>query len=314
MIAAPCPCFVCELSTGASVADLKRIVAVTNKPSVRGSYSERSTPMKIVIHFRNTVKNARSLPAFRINDLRIYERETLGLYGLSGEQIETLVNLMTGVFCPEEGLVKIFGTTSRELEDESWFQFLENFGIYNPEHLLEEGSSVGENVAAPYRTRTESMEEPHLSASVLRLANLVELSITDLSRIMEEAGPAIRIKTRVARAVANRPSVVLLFNPTEGLSYEMGQLLLSLLKRTRRKLKYTLVAMTSDLWLLERIANRVVFLNSLEGTFVENRLRGWYHTIFPFLKPSALQLFQLSESVLRHGKIIKAAEERSGKY
>ncbi len=269
---------------------------------------------QIVIHFQNTVKNVRGSPSFRINDLRIFQKETLGVFGLPGEQMEILMNLMTGVFYPEEGLIRIFGTNSRDLEEESWFQFFENFGIYNPEHLLEEEASVGENVAAPYRTSKESMEEPRLSASVLRLANLVGLTITDLSRLMGEASPALRIKTRMARALAHRPSVVLLCNPTEGLSFHLTEQLHDLIKRTRRKLKYTLVAMSSDIGLLEKIATRVIFLNPPEGTFVENRLRGWYHTFFPFLKPSTLQLFELSKSVLQHGKIITAAEERLGRH
>jgi ABC-type transporter Mla maintaining outer membrane lipid asymmetry ATPase subunit MlaF len=253
--------------------------------------------MKTAIHFQDAVKTVRGLPIFRINDLRVFEKEALGIYGLPEEYIEILVNQLTGAFCSEEGSVTILGTDSREVEGESWFQFLENFGIYNPYHLFEEGASIGENVAALYRLRNESMEEPHLSASVLRLANLVQLTITDLSKMMGEASPLLRMKTRLARALAYHPGVVVLCNPVEDLSFELTQHFTDLIRRTRRKMKYTLVALTSNVWFLEQIVDRVVFLNPLEGTFVENRLRGWYHKLLPFLKPSPSELLQLSRNV-----------------
>ena len=264
--------------------------------------------MKTAIHFQGTVKNLRGLPIFRIHNLRIYEREALGFYGLPEEYADILVNQMTGASCPEIGTVSILGTDSRGIEEESWFQFLENFGIYNLHNVFEEGASIGENIAALCRLRNESMEEPQLSAAVLRLANLVQLTIADLSKLIAEASPLLRMKTRLARALAYQPAVVVLCNPTEETSFELTQKFTDLIKRTRRKLKYTLVIFTSDIWLLEQVGHRIIFLNPLEGTFVENRLRRWYHKLFPFLKPSRSQLLDLSKNVLQHRRMIRATE------
>lgn len=269
--------------------------------------------MKTAIHFHNTVKNVHGLPIFRILDLQIYEKETLGVYGLSDEQIELLINQMTGASPPEEGAIRILGRNSQDIEEESWFQFLENFGIYSPHSVLEETASIGENVAALYRLKAESREEPNLSASVLRLANLVQLTITDLSRMTTETSPVLRMKTRLAKTLAYHPPVVVLCNPTEGFPVHLTQQFTELIKRTRRKLNFTLVVLTSDIWLLQQLANRIIFLNPLEGTFVENKLRGWYHKFLPFLKPSASQLSQLSKSVLQHSRTIQATEEKIGK-
>jgi len=116
------------------------------------------------------------------------------------------------------------------------------------------------------------------------------------------------MKTRLARALAYHPTVVVLCNPTDQMDADGIDLFINLIKRTRKKLKYTLIVFTSDILLLEEIADRIVFLDPFEGTFIENRLRGWYHHFFPFLKPSTSQLMQLSLDVTRHSRIIRAAQ------
>lgn len=270
--------------------------------------------MKSAIHFQNAIKNVHGVPVFHVQDLLIRDNETLGIYGLPEEYIEVFLNLMTGAFCPEEGSVTILGRDSREVEEESWFEFVENFGIYNPQTSLDEASSIGENVAALYRLRNDSMEEPNLSASVLRLSNLVQLTIADLSKMMAKANPMLRMKTRLARALAYHPSVVVLCNPTKPFVPELSDLFIDLIKRTRRRLKYTLIAFTSDLWFLEQISDRIIFLDPIAGTFIENCLRGWYHKFLPFLKPSTSQLLQLSVDVAHHGRITRAAQQNIGKH
>jgi ABC-type transporter Mla maintaining outer membrane lipid asymmetry ATPase subunit MlaF len=158
------------------------------------------------------------------------------------------------------------------------------------------------------------MEEPNLSAAVLRLANLVQLTIADLSRMMSQSNRMQRLKTRLARALAYHPSVVALCNPTDEMEPETIPLFIDLIKRTRKKLKYTLIIFTSDAFFLEEIANRIIFLDPAEGVFIENRLRGWYHRFFPFLKPSTSQVMQLSMDVAEHNRIIRAARHNIGKH
>ena len=95
------------------------------------------------------------------------------------------------------GSLTILGKNTRRMDERSWFQFVEKLGIYNSQPVFQESASIGENVASLYRMRSDLMEEPQLSASVLSLANLVQLSITDLSRQMSEATPVQRMKVRI---------------------------------------------------------------------------------------------------------------------
>ena len=265
--------------------------------------------MTIAIHFKKVVKVVRSAPLLRIDDIRIHKGECMAFYGLSKEYSEIITNLMTGASIPDEGSVQLLGTDSREISDDRvWFRFLENFGIFSSKPVFQESASIGENLATLFRIRNDSIEEPQLSACVLHLANLVQLTITDLSKMMSETTPLLRTKVRLARAVVYHPKVVVMCDPTSGLPTDTAQKLYELIRRTRRKLGYTLVFFTSDVWLLRQLAQRVLLLNPQEGSFVENRLRQWYHNLFSFLDPAPAQLLQLSRDIRQHSRILKGTE------
>jgi ABC-type methionine transport system ATPase subunit len=269
--------------------------------------------MKTVVHFQNAFRSLRSGAVIRISDLKIQERESVAFYGLLPEHIETLVNQISGVHELEEGNLTILGKNTRRMDERSWFQFFEKLGIYNSQPVFQESASIGENVASLYRVRNDLMEEPQLSASVLALANLVQLSITDLSKQMSEATPVQRMKVRMSRALAYSPALLIICD-SENAQPEVTSKLAELIRKARRKLKLTLILFSSDLWLIEQLAERVVFLNPNDGQFVENQLRWWYHKLLPFLKPSPAQLLQLSFHAMQHSWIMKDSEERIKKH
>jgi len=256
--------------------------------------------MKTAIHFHRVLKMAGGNPVLRIQDLKIFERECVAFYGLSGDLIEIINNQITCVYPPDRGTVYIFGKDSRQIAEKSWFEFVGEFGIYLSSSPLLENASIGENLAVMYRGKEPSLQEPRLSASVLRLANLVQLTITDLSKITHEASSLLRMKARLARSLAMNPKILILRNPTENLLHEDAQRFLELLNIAKRKLKFTIVLFSSDRWLLQELARRVIFLNAETGDIVENRLRGWYHYVLPFLKPARATLIQLSRNISKH--------------
>ncbi|HSE41105.1 MAG TPA: ATP-binding cassette domain-containing protein, partial [Acidobacteriota bacterium] len=224
--------------------------------------------------------------------------------------IDTLVNQISGVHELKEGSLTILGKNTRRMDERSWFQFVEKLGIYNSQPVFQESASIGENVASLYRVRNDLMEEPQLSASVLSLANLVQLSITDLSRQMSEASPVQRMKVRLSRALAYSPLLLIVCDSDQRHNAEVTQTLSDLIRKARRKLKLTLILFSSDLWLIEQLADRAVFLNPNDGQFIENQLRGWYHKLLPFLKPSPAQLLQLPFHAMQHSLVMRESEER----
>jgi phospholipid/cholesterol/gamma-HCH transport system ATP-binding protein len=265
---------------------------------------------KIAVHFRNLTKRISGPVLLRINDLAVFERETIGFYGLPREQVEIILNHLTGVYDPDEGTLDLFGANSRQMDERNWFRYIEGVGIYSGELPFRENASVGENLTQVIRKQDEEMDDSVLSASVLRLADLVQLNITDLSRTTSEASSVVRMKVQLARALVFRPRILVLCDPTEETTTQARRHFVELVRRARRKLRFTVVLFSSDVRILEQLADRVVFLNPYDGIFVETQLRRWYHRLLPFLEPAPAQILQLSLNALHHGRIIRESEIR----
>src|SRR5687767_9094771 len=120
-------------------------------------------------------------PAVCIDDLQIYDKECVAFYGLPEEIAEIITNQITAAYSPEEGNVYLYGTDSREILDATWFDYIGHFGIYSSITPFQENASAGENIARLLRSQDPSIDEPQLSSAVLHIANLVQLTITDLS-------------------------------------------------------------------------------------------------------------------------------------
>ncbi len=271
--------------------------------------------MRTAIQFHNAVKRIHRNKVLCVESLKIYERESASFYGLPGDYVEGMVKQMTGTFLPDKGSVSVLGTNSREITDENvWFRLIQNIGIYNTLPLFQESSSIGENIATLYRARNGSLDEHRLSSEVLKLSNLVQLTITDLAKMMSDATPAQRMKVRLSRAIAYRPKMVILCDPTADLPPSVAQQFAGLVKRAKRKLGFTLVLFTSDLWILQRLADRVFFLNPEDGFFIENQLRGWYHKLFPFMDPAPSQLLRLWRDALHYSSMHRTAEQGIEKH
>jgi phospholipid/cholesterol/gamma-HCH transport system ATP-binding protein len=257
--------------------------------------------MKTAISFQQSIKMLHGAPAVCIDDLQIYDRECVAFYELTEEVAEIITNQVTGAYSPEEGNVYLFGTDSRQMADSNWFDYIGQFAIHRNSTPFRDAASIGENIAMLFRSRIPGIEEPRLSSAVLSVANLVQLTITDLSRTVGDAGSLLRIKAQLARTLAFKPRLIVFYEPSEDLSYGTTRKLIELIRRTRRKLKYTAVLFTSDVRLLQELADRVLFLNPLTGVVVENQLREWYHNVLPFLQPSPSKLLQLARNILQYG-------------
>lgn len=265
---------------------------------------------RAAVHFKNLSKLIRGRVLLKIYDLVIYEREAIAFHGLTHRLMDAVLNHLTGVCDPDEGAVEVFGLNNRQLDEKNWFEYIEEVGVYHAAWPFDEAVSVGENLAMIYRKTDEPVDESQLSASVLHLANMVQLSITDMSRLMSDASSVVRMKVQFGRAIGYSPKMVVLCEPTENMTTPTKHQFVELLRRARRKMKFTLVLFSSDIWLLEQLADRVVFLNPTEGVFVENQLRGWYHRLLPFLKPAPDRVLQLSMEALQHGRVIRETELR----
>ncbi|MGE0555861.1 MAG: ABC transporter ATP-binding protein [Gemmatimonadales bacterium] len=207
--------------------------------------------------------NGKVVPAVRGVSLRIAAGEYLAIVGPSGSGKSTLLQLLGGIDTPTAGSVRIMGTELATLSDGELTRLrLHRVGfIFQRFHLL------------PVLTARENVELPMAEAGVpsrergararellayVGLADRAEHRATQLS-----GGEMQRVA--VARALANRPALILADEPTGELDARTGEQILDLFDRLAAD-GVTLAVVTHD----ERLAARAHrTLHLLDGREVE---------------------------------------------
>ena len=234
----------------------------------------------------------------RVEDFCVKKHECVGVYGLEPRERELLIHLATGTAGFAEGTITVFGRDTRELDEPSWFDLMALVGICDTPRFNED-VSIGMNLAAGLtRAADTPLREPKLSSRVLAIANVLELTIMELASHSNTASPTLQFKAALGGVISHHPQ--LLFFDDRETHPEVRQILPRLLRRLRSKCNLTIVLFTNDLQLLSQLANRVVFVNTGTGSSIEMRMRGWYHTLFPFLPLSASRQQDLATAAERY--------------
>jgi len=203
--------------------------------------------------------------------LSVYRGEIFGIIGLSGAGKSTLIRCMNMLESPSSG--NIFfdsGTTEPNLVDITELSFgqlsnlRKNIGmIFQGFNLLNQRTVI-KNVYLP-------LEIAHNKNDITKQYAQNLLDLVGLSD-KQNAYPSMlsggqKQRVAIARALANRPKVLLCDEPTSALDPETTKGILALLKEINRELGITVVIITHEMSVIERICNRVAILD--KGVVVE---------------------------------------------
>ncbi len=183
-------------------------------------------------------------------DLEIYEGEIVSIVGSSGAGKSTLLHILGGLDKPTEGEVYWGEKNISELNDENLARLrTKEVGfVFQFHHLLPEFTAL-ENVAMPQMILGKTLTAAQNSAkSVLPLVGLAERSNHKPSEL--SGGEQQRIA--IARAIVNKPKVVLADEPTGNLDSATSEELFALIQSLNKENKQTFVIATHN----ENLAKR----------------------------------------------------------
>lgn len=188
-------------------------------------------------------------------DLRVLHGELVAVRGRSGSGKTTLLNLIGGLDRPTRGHVTVDGQPVSELGEEGLVRLrrytvafiFQSFGLIP---IL----SAAENVEVPLRLI--SAQARVRNERVRELLDLVGLGDRARHRPYELSGGEQQ-RVAVARALANRPRLLLADEPTGQLDLQTGRAIMSLLHSVVRTEGVTAMVATHDPMLLD-IADRVL--------------------------------------------------------
>ena len=201
--------------------------------------------------------------------LTIEPGEFVALLGQSGSGKSTLLNLLAGLDRPTSGSVLVHGRDLAKLSSEELAGYRQNeVGmVFQAFHLIA-SMTTAENVELPMRfaevNRTERAQRSRESLERVGLDNRLEHRPSELS-----GGEQQRVS--LARALANKPSLLLADEPTGNLDSRTGEDILNLIRDLSLSLGMTVVMVTHERALAERFAERLIFM--ADGRLVNEEVR-----------------------------------------
>ena len=191
-------------------------------------------------------------------DLEIRQGETLAILGPSGSGKSTILRTMIGLLEPTGGEVFIKGEHVNELDEDGWNSLRQKMGMVFQYSALFDFLTVGENVAFGLRQHTDKAED-EIQGIVDEMLELVGLPHAKEQYPAELSG-GMKKRVGLARAIANRPEIVLYDEPTAGLDPIMSNNISRLIRKTQEQLQVTSVLVTHDMESAFYAADRIAML------------------------------------------------------
>lgn len=186
-------------------------------------------------------------------NLTVNKGEIVAVVGASGSGKSTLLHVMGGVDTPNEGNVIVDGKDITRLTDEemSVFRRRKIGFVFQAYHLIPV-LTVEENIKMPILLDHRKPDRDYID-------HIIEmLGLKDRRKhLPKQLSGGQQQRAAIARALANRPALILADEPTGALDSKNGNEVITLLQDSVKKLDQTLVLITHNID-LAREADRIV--------------------------------------------------------
>jgi len=176
--------------------------------------------------------------------IEFVEGESVSLVGASGSGKSTLLNVIGGIDAPTHGSITIDGRDTARIGDrEMTLLRRRTIGIVFQFFNLMPTLTVLENVALPAELAGRREQEARERA--MELLKEVGMAGRASHKPNELSGGEMQ-RTAIARALVNRPRIVLADEPTGNLDSKNGEMVLELLYRLTEQEGLTMIMATHD--------------------------------------------------------------------
>jgi putative ABC transport system ATP-binding protein len=199
--------------------------------------------------------------------ISIPSAEFVALLGTSGSGKSSLLNLIAGLDRPTSGAVLVEGNNLAALSREALARHrLRTVGMVFQSFNLIPSMTVIENVELPLRfAEVDRSQRDSLAREALERVGLSRR----LDHRPSELSGGEQQRTALARALINRPKLLLADEPTGNLDSRTGTEIMNLIREFNESLGMTVVMVTHERALAEQYAQRLIFL--ADGKLVDDQ-------------------------------------------
>lgn len=194
-----------------------------------------------------------------LNDINfsIEDGEFVGIMGPSGSGKTTLLNMISTIDKPTTGTMELKGKNPLLLKGEELALFRRReLGFVFQDFNLLDTLTIGENIVLPLTLDKVSVKEQNNRldevSGILGIKDLLE------KRTFEVSGGQAQ-RTAIARALINRPSILLADEPTGNLDSKSSKNVMELFENINRENKVTTMMVTHDP-LAASYCSRILFI------------------------------------------------------
>ena len=218
-----------------------------------------------MIELRNLSKAFGSNVVLDKVNLTIETGKITVIIGRSGEGKSVLLKHLIGLLRPDSGQVLMDGVDVFALGDREYEKLRQKFGMLFQSGAIFDSMTVADNVGFPLVENTDLKKE-EINRRVSEKLRRVGLSGVE-GMMPSELSGGMRKRVALARAIVMDPEIVLFDEPTTGLDPIMSDSVGQLMLDTQKAQKTTYFAITHDIALAFKIADKIAMLH--EGVIVE---------------------------------------------
>ncbi len=221
-----------------------------------------------MIEFENVSKTFHTagshVEALKNVSLKIEDGDIYGVIGFSGAGKSTLLRTINALERPDSGRVLVDGIDIHTLSAKELRRKRKGIGMIFQQFQLLETKTVYDNVALPLKLNHVPKEQ--IRKKVDEILEFVELSDKKKSYPAKLSGGQ-KQRVGIARALATEPSILLSDEATSALDPKTTEAILKLLKKINRELHITIVLITHEMNVIQKICNHVAVMEN--GEIVE---------------------------------------------
>lgn len=214
---------------------------------------------------KSYVSAGREVIALDNINLRIERAEVFGIIGRSGAGKSTLIRLLNLLERPTTGRVLLNDQCISDLGEPALRLIRQKIGMVFQHFNLLQSKSVLDNVCFPLKLA--GMSRQHQKARALEVLDLVGLT-DHADKFPRQLSGGQQQRVGIARALANKPELLLCDEATSALDPETTQSILKLLREINQRLGLTIVLITHSMDVIRQICHRVAVIEG--GVLVES--------------------------------------------
>lgn len=186
-----------------------------------------------ILEFSNVTLIFDDVVALENVSFRVGAGDSLVILGVAGSGKSVLLKLSLGLLKPDAGEIYLFGEQISHMAEENLLGFRRQVGMVFQEGALFDSLTVAENVAYSLVNQEAEIPPPQeVEERVREALRFVELEHA-IDKLPSELSGGMRRRVGIARAIVNRPRLVLYDSPTGGLDPITAHTIMTLVLKER---------------------------------------------------------------------------------